>query len=204
MNAEGMKNLMTGIGRVARATLGLASTGRAAARRGLAASLLALVALPFVSPSPSTAGTVVGRGFAEYYVMGDEVDLINSFKSIPSGGVSGAATAANVRSRLSIVSSSGDVSVYLDEWENGYNFDPNDPDNTADAKWDESVGGSGEQGPVLGVGEVLVLTEGNTFVPGSQGVDGGDRLYIAGAPVSIVRTIWPDGPSTYVSGSWIH
>ena len=110
MNADSMKSPASRLERATKTMNSLVSSGWKA-RKWVAASLLALAALPIASPSTASAGTVVGRGFAEYYVMGDEVDLINSFKSIPSGGVSGAATAANVRSRLSIVSSSGDVSV---------------------------------------------------------------------------------------------
>jgi uncharacterized repeat protein (TIGR01451 family) len=132
-----------------------------------------------------------GVGYAEYYVMGDEAHIFAALDAIPNSSAAG-----SINSRLSIVSSADDVNVYLDEWEDGYDFDPSDPSNTADARWDVAGGSA------LNQGDVLTLTETDTFVAGSQGVDGGDRLYITGAPVSVVRTVWPDTPGPYLAGSW--
>ncbi|MCX7719485.1 MAG: hypothetical protein N2111_13930, partial [Candidatus Sumerlaeaceae bacterium] len=168
----------------------------------LTAALTALGALALFQPPPAQAGASIGKGLATYYVLGDEAQIIASLKAITSGGVPPAHTAANVNSRLSIVSAGEQCTIYLDEWEDGYDFDPNDPAGTADAKWDPATIGPGEQGPALNTGQVLVLTETSTYVPGSQGVDGGDILYVAGAPVTIVRTCWPTTPGTFMSGNW--
>jgi len=147
------------------------------------------------------AGAVPGVGYAEYYVLCDEADLIASLKTGPSSNVPAAHTAADLNSRLSIVSSANGVQIYLDEWEDGYDFDPVNPATTADAKWDNAVVGAGEQGPALTRGQVLTLSNTNTFVPGSQGVDGGDRFYVTGAPICVVRTCWPTSPGTFMSGN---
>src|SRR5690606_887588 len=106
---------------------------------------------------------------------------------IPTSGVPGTTTGANIISFLSIVSSADGVNVYLDEWENGYAFDSNDPNGTSDAKWDVSTDNTfgNEQGTSLSRGEVLTLTNTDTFVTGSQGVDAGDRIFISGAPVAM-------------------
>ncbi|PKO14025.1 hypothetical protein CVU37_15000, partial [candidate division BRC1 bacterium HGW-BRC1-1] len=179
------------------------SNSLARSARRIATSLLALTGLGLALPGTVQADTVVSRGFAEYYILGDEADIITTFKSIPGGGVPIGATASNVQSRVSIAASSSGVGVYLDEWENGYGFDPNNPAATSDARWDNGAAGPNQQGPALNIGEVLLLTNTNTYVPGSEGVDGSDRLYITGAPVSIVRTVFPVTPGTYMSGTWL-
>jgi uncharacterized repeat protein (TIGR01451 family) len=165
----------------------------------LNAGILAIAAT-FVGLA-NMAGAVPGVGYAEYYVLGDEADLIASLKTGPSSNVPAGHTAADLNSRLSIVSSANGVQVYLDEWEDGYDFDPLDPATTADAKWDAAVAGAGEQGAALTRGQVLTLSNTTTFVPGSQGVDGGDRFYVTGAPICVVRTCWPTDPGTYMSGN---
>ncbi|HDD23815.1 MAG TPA: DUF11 domain-containing protein, partial [Chloroflexi bacterium] len=156
-------------------------------------------ALLVTFPIAASGGTV---GFAEYYVLADESDLIEAYKAIPNSQVPDTATASNINSRVCIVASADGTHVYLDEWEDGYDFDPDDPYNTADAKWDTPSGGPGEQGGALSRGDVLVLTETNTYVSGSEGVDGGDRIFISGAPVFVLRIVWPDDPGSYIAGSW--
>jgi hypothetical protein len=144
-------------------------------------------------------------GFAEYYVMGDEADIITAYKTdtgIPGSGVPTTATAANIDSRLSIVSSAAGVNVYVDEWENGYGFSQSNPVGTADARWDNGPAGPNKQGGALAQGQVLTFSETTTFAPGSEGIDGGDRIFITGAPVTMVRNIWPDDPGPYIAGSW--
>jgi len=128
-------------------------------------------------------------GFAEYYILGTETDIIESLKPV-GAGVPAGDTGANINSRLSLVSSANNVRVYLDEWEDGYDFNPASPNTTADASFS------------LTEGQVLTLTDANTYVTTSTGVNGGDRLYVTGAPVSMVRTVWPDTPGTFISGNW--
>ena len=160
----------------------------------------ALAVLVAAGTCPVAESAVVG--FAEYYVLADESDLIEAYKAIPNSQVPDTATATNINSRVCIVASADGTHVYLDEWEDGYDFDPDDPYNTADAKWDTPSGGPGEQGGALSRGDVLVLTETNTYVSGSEGVDGGDRIFISGAPVFVLRIVWPDDPGSYIAGSW--
>jgi uncharacterized repeat protein (TIGR01451 family) len=162
---------------------------------------LALVWVAAVFLVPYQAQPVSAKhtaGYSEYYILGDEEDILVALGEVnPLGDTQGP-----IRSRVSIVAVADGTNVYLDEWENEYGFDPGDPYNTADAKWDIAPGGPGEEGPALNEGQVLTLSETDTFVPGSEGIDGGDRLYITGAPVSIVRIVWPDSPGPYLAGSW--
>ncbi|MBX7246461.1 MAG: hypothetical protein K1X53_13270 [Candidatus Sumerlaeaceae bacterium] len=148
------------------------------------------------------AGTAIGRGIATYIVMGNENNIIQTYKDNTGGGTGAGDTSATVNSRVSMVSSAPNTYVYLDEYENGYNFDPLNPAGTADARWDNGPAGANKQGAALGTGQVLTLSNTNTYVPGSTGVNGGDIIYILGAPVTMVRTVWPNNPGTFASGTW--
>ncbi len=152
---------------------------------------------PAASPTVTPERVIVGKGYATYYVMGEEEQLMNVYKQIPISGVNPAWTGANMNSRVSLVATGDDVQVFLDEWENGYTYDQSDPYNTSDARWCRA------DGTELNAGDVLDLTNDDTFVPGSQGVDAGDVLHVTNAPLNIVRTMWPDyPPGTYMAGSW--
>jgi hypothetical protein len=139
--------------------------------------LVWVVAIFLVSYQAQPVFAQNGVGYAEYYVLGDEADIFAALAAVPNSGAAG-----TINSRLSIVTSADGVNVYLDEHENGYGFDPSDP-STADASW-------------------LALIEGAVLTLDEDEADGGDRLYITGAPVSVVRTVWPDTPGTYLAGSW--
>lgn len=165
------------------------------------AGLAVFFAICAVGQQPLPAQS--SSGFAEYFVPADETDIFTTYDRIPNAGITPPGT---VISRVSIVSSANDVNIFLDEWEDGYDFDPLDPTGTADAKWDVSavdVGGN-EQGPALTRGQVLTLTESDLFDPLSTGVNAGDRIFVSGAPVAMVRTVWPNvaGTESYIAGSW--
>jgi uncharacterized repeat protein (TIGR01451 family) len=141
--------------------------------------VLMWVAAIFLAPyqvQPASAQS--GVGYAEYYILGDEADIFAALAAIPSSGAAG-----SINSRLSIVASADGINVYLDRQTDGYDFDPGNPSGTADASW-----------LALNQGDVLTLSEADAV--------GGDRLYITGAPVSVVRNIWPDTPGPYLAGSW--
>jgi uncharacterized repeat protein (TIGR01451 family) len=141
--------------------------------------VLAWMAVIFLVPYPAQPVSAQGGvGYGEYYIMGDEADILVALNTVSPSGAT-----APIRSRLSIVSSADDVNIYLDDDGDGYDFDPANPSGTADAEW---LG--------LSEGGVLTLDEGTA--------DGGDRLYITGAPVSVVRTVWAEDPGSYLAGSW--
>lgn len=142
--------------------------------------VLLWVAAVFLGPyqaQPVSAQSTVG--YAQYYVLGNEGDIFDALDAIPNSSAAG-----SINSRLSIVSSADGVNIYLDRHGDGHDdFDPSNPSGTADASW---LG--------LNQGDVLTLTEADAV--------GGDRLYITGAPISVVRIVWPDTPGPYLAGSW--
>lgn len=124
-------------------------------------------------------------GLQEFYILGDEDDLLDYFEdATPYHDVS-----APIHSYVSITTASDDTRIYLDEHEDGYDFVPIDA-STADASF------------VINKGENLTLTENDKYVPYSNGVDGGDRLYVVRAPIYVVRVVWPDYPGSYMAGTW--
>ncbi len=172
-------------------------------------------------------------GYGEYYVLGDEADIFTALEAAWEDGT----TAGTVLSVVSIVASANGVQVYLDRADRDvtasggtcasppcYNFDPNNPGATADAKWDVDganygLGGyNNEEGGALALGDVLNLCndpvddDDDDLEPsvgcayGSQvageAVVGGDRLYITGAPVSITRTTFAEDPGPFLAGTW--
>jgi uncharacterized repeat protein (TIGR01451 family) len=149
--------------------------------------LVCVAAILLVPHQVQPVSAQSGVGYVEYYVLGDEDDIMDALKDIPNSGVDLSWTGDNINSRLDIVSSADGINVYLDEHENGYNF-TGDP-STADASW-------------------LALTRGGVLTLNEVQADGGDRLYITGGPVNVVRTIWPDVrpgqtyPGSYIAGSW--
>ena len=147
---------------------------------------VAAVFLVSYQAQPVSAADIVG--YQQFYILGDEEHILAALIAVNPPG-SPDPTQGPIHSRLSIVADADSVNIYLDEWENGYSGDPFDP-STADAQW-----------LALNKGDVLTLSETDAFVPGSEGVDGGDRLFITGA-ASVVRIVWPDTPGPYLAGSW--
>ena len=134
-------------------------------------------------------------GYSEYYVPGDENLLNIIWGNIGStGGVPTTGANAARHTVVNIVAWSPNTIVYYDHWENGYNFDPNNPAATAD--------------------EVVVLAnrgDSHTFEstaipvnPRGTGTyyDGGDHIYVAGGAVSVTRESWTDHTGTVLSLAW--
>lgn len=186
-------------------------------------SILIVGCLAVSAPDVSYGQTP--SGYSEYFVIGDDVDVDTALEAVSEQSATD--TSGPLLSILSIASSAEGLQVYLDRADtnatNGgiclvppcYNFDPENPAATADAKWDvdaTSTAGN-EQGAALGIGDILTLcndpngaisTVGCDYGSGAVGeaVVGGDRLYITGAPVSMVRTVFMQNLGAYLAGAW--
>lgn len=133
------------------------------------------------------ANAAIFGGYSEYYVPGREEQMASVFTTdFP------ASAAAGMHTVISITATGDNTTVYYDHWEDGYEFDPDDPENTYDIKY------------VLNAGDVQTLVGNNIPVfPRGTGVyfDGGDRLYTAGTSVTVSRSSGTeaDGPNLAIS-----
>jgi len=133
------------------------------------------------------ANAAIFGGYSEYYIPGREEQMAAIFQDF------GANIGTGMHTVISITSAGDNTTVYYDHWEDGYDFDPDDPENTYDLKY------------VLNAGEVQTLVGNNIPVfPRGSGVffDGGDRLYSAGTSVTVSRTSWAETTGTTLAISW--
>ena len=155
---------------------------------------LLAVAVIFLS-----AGTAMGQataGYSEYYLPGDELNMYYIFTNLDANGSGN----TGMHSVTSVVAWSANTTVYYDHWENGYGFDPNNPGSTADETdslvtqgatrtYESSNVPSG--GPPPATRNPAATCAGQTN-PGNRCYDGGDRIYIAGGPVTVTRAVWTE------------
>ena len=136
------------------------------------------------------AHAAVPAGYSEYYIPGDEEQLALIWGDIgQTGGIAVTGANATRHTIISVVAWSDNTTVYYDHWENGYNFDPNDPT-------------SADETYTLNKGESKIFD--STGIPVySRGTgtyyDGGDHIYVAGGVVSVTRMSWNDNAGTVFS-----
>lgn len=99
--------------------------------RRRAPRVLAIGALLF-SLALATAFAATPAGYSEYIIPFDE----DIFAYVTDPVAAGAIGANNTTfSLISVTAWSNTVTIYYDHWENGYGYDPNNPDATADEKY---------------------------------------------------------------------
>ncbi len=142
--------------------------------------------------SPTVRASIFG-GYSEYYIPGLEDQMWGIFDDLATREGGGLSSAPGMHTVISIIATGDDTTIYYDHWEDGYEFDPDDPDNTYDLK------------QVLDAGEIWELV-GENIPCNPRGTatfyDGGDRLYVAGTSVTVSRTSWPEDSGTTLSISW--
>jgi len=139
------------------------------------------------------AQAAIFGGYSEYYVPGREEQMFNVFSALATDEGAAISSVPGMRTVISITATGDDTTVYYDHWEDGYEFDPADPDNTNDLR------------QVLDAGEVLELVGANIpCAPRGTATffDGGDRLYVAGTSVTVSRTSWPEDSGPNLAISW--
>jgi uncharacterized repeat protein (TIGR01451 family) len=132
-------------------------------------------------------------GYSEYYLPGDELNMYYIFNDLDAN-----AGGTGMHSVTSVVAWSASTTVYYDHWENGYGFDPANPASTADETATLATAGStrtfessnvpsGGPPPAARNPAATCAGQGN---PGNRCYDGGDRLFVAGGPVTVTRAVW--------------
>lgn len=149
-----------------------------------------LLALTFLLVCATFSYGATPAGYSEYYIPGDEDLMRIIWGNIGStGGVPTTMPNAARHTIISVVAWSDNTKVYYDHWENGYNFDPNNPA-TADETYTLNKG----QSHIFESNNIPVNPRGAV-----QYYDGGDRIYVAGGSVSVTRMSWIDNVGTVFS-----
>jgi len=125
-------------------------------------------------------------GSSDYYIPGPENQTWGVYYDLaPSGNKP--TNSSGLRSIISITATLSGTKIYYDHWENRYKLDPNNADATADEIYNLSSGGV----KIFESTNVPVSPRGNATY-----YDGGDRIYVSGGPVEVVRVSWPESTGT--------
>lgn len=169
-----MSNLCTCLSEPAHKTKRLRDSKRVLCK--LFFSLLLLLACSTNSFAATAAG------YSEYYVPGGENEMSLALRSI---GTPLYAAEVNMEALISITAWSDNITIYYDHWEDGIDFDPDNPAATADEIFTLATTGTLltlDNTPVGGI--VIPRNSANTYY------DGGDRIYVAGGAVTVTRVSW--------------
>jgi uncharacterized repeat protein (TIGR01451 family) len=136
---------------------------------------LFLILVLLLSCSANSYGAV-SAGYSEYYIPGDELSMWRIFTALDPYAD------PDMHCVISLTAWSDNTTVYYDHWEDGYDFDPANPFDTADEKY-----------TIPSAGGVLVFEDANIpTAPRGTAVyyDGEDRIYVAGGAVTVTRASW--------------
>jgi len=153
----------------------------------------------------------ISAGYSEYYIPGSTDQLFQILKDIDNdpdlgnalggGGTCTAAPCNRMHNVTTISVSADNATIYYDHWENGYG--------TGSLGNDETY--------VANKGNVLTFESSNILVPRAAGntctstnpngastacYDGRDRIYVAGAAVSVAQSFWPEVTGTVFANAW--
>jgi uncharacterized repeat protein (TIGR01451 family) len=130
-------------------------------------------------------------GYSEYFIPGDEDIMGQVWFDI--GGFGGVSLTDPRHTIISVVAWSPNTTLYYDHWENGYNFNPDDPA-TADETYTFANKGDSR------------IFESSNIPVNPRGVatyyDGRDHIYVAGGAVTVTRTSWEEVDGTVFSVAW--
>jgi hypothetical protein len=132
----------------------------------------------FVLTASQAFGVSVS-GYSEYYVPGDEDSMSLALRSFGTNATNG-----RTHAQIVITAWSDDVQVYYDHWEDGLDFDKNNP-LTADETFTLATAGTVrvfDDTPLNGI--VIPRNLANTYY------DGRDHIYVAGGEVTVTRSSW--------------
>lgn len=130
-------------------------------------------------------------GYSEYFIPGDENILGQVWADIGAAGP--VALTAPRHTIISVVAWSPNTTIYYDHWEDGYDFDPDNP-----ATADETY-------TLANKGDSRIFESSNIPV-NPRGVatyyDGRDRIYVAGGTVTVTRSSWEETDGTVFALAW--
>lgn len=146
--------------------------------------LLFLIAFP---ATPSFGAAVAG--YTKYFVPGSEETMLRIFNQF------GAAGGTTMHAIITVTAWTGNTTLYYDHWEDGYDFDPNNPVATAD-----------EIVPMVARGAYHVFE--SSAIPAAPRdpaqvfYDGMDFIYAVGGTTTMTRASWIETRGTVQSVAW--
>lgn len=151
----------------------------------------AVAACLLLAASPSALGQG-SAGYSEYFVPADEDNMATIFNVLDGGG------GTTMRSVVVVTAWAPNTTIYVDHWENGYDFDPNNPGSPAACQVTTGVLTSAATCSVslATAGALRVFESANIPTPRNSAnayYDGRDRIYIAGGAVTVTRACGLEG-----------
>lgn len=166
--------------------------------------------LLFTLVIPMRSKAAAPAGYSEYFIPAGDEQLWNILVDLDNYDPNNYPTYTLVANEgmhavISIVAASDSTTIYYDHWENGYGFNPDNPEGTAD------------EIAYLDKGEVQVFESSHIPInPRGTGLnvcgtyhnqpcyDGRDRFYAQGGSVSVSRDGWAEssGASTLYAVAW--
>jgi uncharacterized repeat protein (TIGR01451 family)/fimbrial isopeptide formation D2 family protein len=132
-------------------------------------------------------------GYSDFYFPGNTNLVWETFETMDDDSALNEAT--GMRMIASVTTSTNDTIIFYDHWENGLNFNPNDPYNTADEIRTVATGGT----PVIFESKNIPVKPRGA----AQYYDFGDAIHVTGGPVSVNVNFWPESISTVFASSWV-
>jgi len=135
--------------------------------------------------SAGQASAAASAGYTRYFIPGDEDNMQRIFSEFGNSDT-------HSHSIITVTAWSDNTTIYYDHWEDGYDFDPDDP-TTAD----ETV--------VLAKrGDYHTFESANIPLPRGTATyyDGRDYIYVAGGTTTVSRASWLEPTSTTQSVAW--
>lgn len=151
-------------------------------------STIALFCLLHASPLIRVQAAIPA-GYSEYYIPGGERQMWDIFWDLDSYLLD---IDEGMHAVIAVTAATDRVTVYYDHWENGYNFDPDDP-LTADETYSINQG----QVQRFESSNIPVNPRGT-----STYYDGQDRIYVAGGSVTVTRASWSESGDTHFALAW--
>ncbi len=134
-----------------------------------------------------SAHAAAPAGYTKYYIPGDEDEMYRIFSQF-------GATGTAMHTIITITAWADNTTVYYDHWEDGYDFDPDNP-----LTADETVvlASSGDFHTFSDPGGVPIpLTGAGPYY------DGRDIIYVAGGATTVSRTSWIESVGPTQSIAW--
>ncbi|MEZ5585109.1 MAG: hypothetical protein R3F37_22270 [Candidatus Competibacteraceae bacterium] len=148
-------------------------------------------------------------GYTKYFIPGDEDLLLEVLDEISADAEDGP-----MHAEIAVTAWTPNTTLYWDHWEDGYDYDPNDPGNTADEIVTLTNTGDAQLFTSFGIPLNRTVDVGNAAninqcdqsdsndSNDQPCYDGRDILYVAGGAVTVTRAGWDEDRGTVLSVAW--